>query len=271
MEAMRRGFTLIELLVVVSIIAVLASMLLPAIKLVREAANQTSCASNLRQLALASFAYANDNDGWYQSTSLIDGPWEGWPVSIMPYFGQEESNDAVGHSGIFRGCPTYRQSSFFRNMAGQNIDYWLNATGNGYGRNSMPGRPAETRSNNWRNPYDGHGDDHMDFPLASISSATRRVMVADYTKYNASMTGVDSDGATLYSGGQRDWFGDINNVMWANWAMGGDPVRHKGKANYGFFDGHVQTIRAARNYADGEANGGPGYGLGDPTNPKWNP
>lgn len=58
----RTAFSLIELLVVVSIIATLASLLLPAIGIVREQARRSSCGSNLRSLAAATFAYMQDND-----------------------------------------------------------------------------------------------------------------------------------------------------------------------------------------------------------------
>jgi prepilin-type N-terminal cleavage/methylation domain-containing protein len=58
-----QGFTLIELLVVISIIAILAGMLLPAISLVRESARKANCGSNQRQIVLAMVAYGSENDG----------------------------------------------------------------------------------------------------------------------------------------------------------------------------------------------------------------
>lgn len=60
----RGGFTVTELLTVIAIIAILASLLLPAVRRARSVSQQIACASNLRQLHQMTYQYAAENEGY---------------------------------------------------------------------------------------------------------------------------------------------------------------------------------------------------------------
>src|SRR5688500_7855185 len=89
------GFTLIELLVTISIIAILASLLLPALARARNAGKRAVCTSNVKQLALAMQIYLHDYNDYFPAASLIGGfhdeewlrwnPLRAWqPVNFKP-------------------------------------------------------------------------------------------------------------------------------------------------------------------------------------------
>ena len=93
MSAFRRcsAFTLIELLVVITIIAVLASILLPAIQLVREQARTAQCLGNHRQMAMGLMSFALDNDGIAPGAGNNLGP-DNWAPTIDTQGGQGGAN-----------------------------------------------------------------------------------------------------------------------------------------------------------------------------------
>ena len=78
-----RGFTLVELLVVIAIIAMLVTLLLPAVQSAREAARRTQCSSGLRQIGLALLNF----EGAYEKLppSRFRNRHPSWFALILPF------------------------------------------------------------------------------------------------------------------------------------------------------------------------------------------
>jgi prepilin-type N-terminal cleavage/methylation domain-containing protein/prepilin-type processing-associated H-X9-DG protein len=86
----RAGFTLIELLVVIAIIGTLVGLLLPAVQKVRESANRSQCANNLKQQVLALHAYSESHKNLPASTNIgPTAPRVNWVTLALPYIDQQ--------------------------------------------------------------------------------------------------------------------------------------------------------------------------------------
>jgi prepilin-type N-terminal cleavage/methylation domain-containing protein len=95
-----KGFTLVELLVVIAIIALLMSILMPALAKVRDQAKSVLCISNLKQMASAFAMYLEDNDCMFMRGFVLPKRPEEhkryWMEALRPYYGNQ---------GDVRCCP----------------------------------------------------------------------------------------------------------------------------------------------------------------------
>ncbi len=102
LRARRRAFTLIELLVVISIIAILISILLPALAKARELANRAVCMANIRGVIQSMLTYAQTNGGVFPCTAGYPGTGAGynnWTGSVYFMNGPATSPRDDGASG----------------------------------------------------------------------------------------------------------------------------------------------------------------------------
>lgn len=136
----RSAFTLIELLVVIAIIALLMALLLPAIQKVREAANKMLCASNLRQIAIASHNYHGDYSKlppgclmWRPGAAAFGG-WQsavftGWQSTgilpiLLPYLEADNIFKQIVSTGTPPGASITAGTAGAFDFGVNNFAYW---------------------------------------------------------------------------------------------------------------------------------------------------
>lgn len=256
----QKGFTLIELLVVIAIIAILAAILFPVFAQARESARTSSCASNLKQTALAVMQYIQDYDerfvaaeyemapgsAGYNVADRPWGPWRalhiGWDKAVQPY----TKNHQIFH------CPSASDGPDINNGT---VDDSARTGANQYFLNKqLAGDPIHTYTG-WTSDFKAQKQAALQFPAVTV-------MIGE--SVNGGSTGDithEFDGWGWSDGHHRLINGEtpadpwINNNVSALCTQGnkidrstGSGIspgrRHKDGGNYAFADGHVKWYKA---------------------------
>ncbi|MFZ2657781.1 MAG: prepilin-type N-terminal cleavage/methylation domain-containing protein [Victivallales bacterium] len=206
----RRGFTLIELLIVIAIIAILAAMLLPALKNAQDYAKRASCMSNIKQVFSFSSFFSDDFNDYLPPAS-----WSGRdPLHIHGLYAlYKMDGKSLACQSISIPVPETGSSAAgnYGNSTTYGLNVWFVWTGGGAGLWNAPG-----------------GNSFLDRGLFRRSQLTKpsSLLYHSETKwYNNSYYFYLCDGETI----------------WTNAGTETD-LRHLKKANVVFADGHGDTL-----------------------------
>lgn len=207
----RNGFTLIELLVVISIIAILAGLLLPAVGMVRSQAKSTICMKNQQQVVMACLAYANDNESGLPATNT--GTAGGyWPMLIKSHLEAIVVTTANnGSTDSTKACPEWTPANGVSYEIGPNayLLYDGTASTSSLSTNFWPSTP-------W-----------VEFQISAIPKPSQRLYFGDINDDTSSNRGIFPN----LNGG--------NTTSSLNF-------RHKNRAVTVFVDGHGAQLSASQ-------------------------